>query len=184
MTEKTTSDQMLKLETSESRTARMPARVPAAILAQQDASERLIGWFQLAVVLVFGLLYVASPKTFAADADFAPVPWALGVYFFFTVLRPALAYRGSVGPLILYISIVLDMCLLLGLIWSFHLQYEQPPSFYLKSPTLIYVFIFIALRPRWRAKLKPTASETAPPCIGQQSARWPVQLRLPMVTAR
>ena len=70
----------------------------------------------------------------------------MGVYFFFTVLRLALAYRGSVGLLILYISIVLDMCLLLGLIWSFHLQYEQPPSFYLKSPTLLYVFIFIALR--------------------------------------
>jgi len=26
------------------------------------------------------------------------------------------------------------------------LQYQQPPSFYLKSPTLLYVFIFIALR--------------------------------------
>ena len=46
----------------------------------------------------------------------------------------------------LYTSIVLDMCLLLGLIWSFHLQYQQPRSFYLKSPTLLYVFIFIALR--------------------------------------
>ncbi|MDH3715485.1 MAG: adenylate/guanylate cyclase domain-containing protein, partial [Gammaproteobacteria bacterium] len=33
-----------------------------------------------------------------------------------------------------------------ALIWSFHLQYEQPASFYLKVPTLLYVFIFIALR--------------------------------------
>ena len=38
------------------------------------------------------------------------------------------------------------MSLLFGLIWSFHLQYGQPPSFYLKAPTLLYVFIFIALR--------------------------------------
>jgi adenylate cyclase len=38
------------------------------------------------------------------------------------------------------------MALLLGLIWSFHIQYNQPPSFYLKAPTLLYVFIFIALR--------------------------------------
>ncbi|MGB1027595.1 MAG: adenylate/guanylate cyclase domain-containing protein [Rhodospirillaceae bacterium] len=36
--------------------------------------------------------------------------------------------------------------LLMGLIWSFHLQYDQPASFYLKAPTLLYVFIFIALR--------------------------------------
>ncbi len=32
------------------------------------------------------------------------------------------------------------------LIWSFHLQYQQPASFYLKAPTLLYVFIFVSLR--------------------------------------
>ena len=31
------------------------------------------------------------------------------------------------------------------LIWSFHLKYCQPASFYLKAPTMLYVFIFIAL---------------------------------------
>ena len=31
-------------------------------------------------------------------------------------------------------------------IWSFHLQYRAPPALYLKAPTLMYVFIFIALR--------------------------------------
>ncbi|MEJ2122343.1 MAG: adenylate/guanylate cyclase domain-containing protein, partial [Alphaproteobacteria bacterium] len=46
----------------------------------------------------------------------------------------------------LTVSVVADMGLLLGLIWSFHIQYNQPPSFYLKAPTLLYVFIFIALR--------------------------------------
>jgi protein-S-isoprenylcysteine O-methyltransferase Ste14 len=79
--------------------ARLPARVQAAISAQQDASERLIGWFQLAVVIIFGLLYSAAPMTFAADLDFTPVPWALSSYFVFTVIRLVLAYRGGVvGP--------------------------------------------------------------------------------------
>ena len=36
--------------------------------------------------------------------------------------------------------------LLLAMIFAFHLQYRQPPSFYLKAQTLLYVFIFIALR--------------------------------------
>lgn len=128
------------------RYTRLPVRVQAAITAQQDASERLIGWFQLAVVTIFALLYAATPKTFTAEAEFAPVPWALGIYFFFTIVRLGFAYRGRVGPVLLYSSIILDMLLLLGLIWSFHLQYQQPPSFYLKAPTLLYVFIFIALR--------------------------------------
>lgn len=38
------------------------------------------------------------------------------------------------------------MLLLFGLIWSFHLQYDQPAAFYLKAPTFLYAFIFIALR--------------------------------------
>src|SRR5690606_1157927 len=58
----------------------------------------------------------------------------------------ALAHRGHLASWLLYVSVVVDMALLLGLIWSFHLQYGQPPSFYLKAPTLLYVFIFIALR--------------------------------------
>ena len=57
-----------------------------------------------------------------------------------------LAYRGRLPGWLLSLSVVIDMALLLGLIWSFHLQYNQPPSFYLKAPTLLYVFIFIALR--------------------------------------
>ena len=31
------------------------------------------------------------------------------------------------------------------LIWSFHIQYEQPASFYLKAPTVMYVFIYISI---------------------------------------
>jgi adenylate cyclase len=48
------------------------------------------------------------------------------------------------------------------MIWSFHLQYQQPPSFYLKSPTLLYVFIFIALRAlRFEARYVITAGVVA-----------------------
>jgi adenylate cyclase len=59
-------------------------------------------------------------------------------------------------------SVVIDMALLMALIWSFHLQYQQPPSFYLKVPTLLYVFIFIALRAlRFEARFVIAAGVTA-----------------------
>ncbi|MDF2765556.1 MAG: cyaA [Rhodospirillales bacterium] len=132
---------------------RLPERVERAVREQQDAGEALIGWIQLAVVLTFAALYAISPKTFAADAPFQPVPWAIGIYFLFTVARLALAYRIRLPAWLLTLSILIDMALLFGLIWSFHLQYGQPPSFYLKVPTLLYVFIFIALRAlRFEAK--------------------------------
>jgi adenylate cyclase len=132
---------------------RLPERVERAVREQQDASEALIGWIQLAVVLTFAALYAISPKTFAAEAPFRPVPWAIGIYSLFTVARLALAYRMRLPAWLLTLSILIDMGLLFCLIWSFHLQYGQPPSFYLKAPTLLYVFIFIAMRAlRFEAK--------------------------------
>jgi adenylate cyclase len=124
----------------------LPERVKRAIRHQQDASEILIGWVQLAVVSLFGALYLLSPKTFTSEAEFAPVPWVLGGYLAFTLVKLAVVHRQRAPYWLLYLSVVLDMGLLFGLIWSFHLQYMQPPTFYLKVPTLLYVFIFIALR--------------------------------------
>jgi adenylate cyclase len=124
----------------------LPERVRDAIQSQGDATERLIGWIQLAVVLTFATLYAVSPKTFPAEQAFQPVPWVIGAYALFTLLRLVLAYRISLPGWFLILSIVFDMALLFGLIWSFHIQYQQPASFYLKAPTLLYVFIFIALR--------------------------------------
>jgi adenylate cyclase len=128
------------------RRAELPARIASRVRAQEEASEILVGWIQLAVVLGFGIVYLVAPKTFSAAAPFQPVPWALSVYLAFTLLRLALAHLHRLPEWLRYVSIVIDMTLLLGLIWSFHLQYEQPPSFYLKAPTVLYIFIFIALR--------------------------------------
>ncbi|MGH6948488.1 MAG: adenylate/guanylate cyclase domain-containing protein [Kiloniellales bacterium] len=126
--------------------AQLPERVRQAIRSQEDATERLIGWIQLAVILTFATLYAISPKTAPMEQPFHPVPWVIGAYFLFTLIRLALAYRTSLPGWFLLLSIVIDMALLFGLIWSFHLTYQQPASFYLKAPTLLYVFIFIALR--------------------------------------
>jgi len=126
--------------------APLPARVAARIRQQEEASEILVGWIQLAIVVGFAIVYLVAPKTFTESAPFRPVPWVLSAYFAFTVVRLILAHRHRLPQWLRYLSIVIDMALLVGMIWSFHLQYQQPPSFYLKAPTLLYVFIFIALR--------------------------------------
>jgi adenylate cyclase len=64
----------------------------------------------------------------------------------FTIVRLLLAHGRRLPRWFVYASSVADMGLLMGLVWSFHVQYEQPVSFYLKVPTLLYVFIFISLR--------------------------------------
>lgn len=140
----------------------LPSRVQAALTKHQASSERLVGWIQLLVVLTFSLLYLLAPKTFTSEAQFAPVPWVLGAYLLFTLVHLSVGHRRLPPDWFTYLSIAVDMSLIYILIWSFHLQYMQPPSFYLKAPTLLYVFIFIALRAlRFEVKFILFAGATA-----------------------
>jgi adenylate cyclase len=125
---------------------KLPRRVVEAIRRQQNDSEILVSWIQTVIIIAWGALYFLGPKAFPADVPFRPVPWVLGAYAALTAIRLLLAHaRLLTGPLVAG-SILIDMAMLMGLIWSFHLQYGQPPSFYLKAPTLLYVFVFIGLR--------------------------------------
>ena len=124
----------------------LPERLKKTIREQQERSEILISSIQIMIVSILGLLYIVSPKTFTEHATFTPVPWALSAYMAFSGLRFWLAMKRRLTDWMLYLSAVLDIALLMGLIWSFHLQYEQPASFYLKVPTVLYVFIFIGIR--------------------------------------
>jgi adenylate cyclase len=124
--------------------SRLPQRVEEAIKAEQDRSENLIGWIQLAVILAFAALYFVSPKT-AGSGSYLTVT-AISIYLALTIIRLVMSHSFSMPPWMLALSVAFDMALLFGLIWSFHIQYGQPAAFYLKAPTLLYVFIFIALR--------------------------------------
>ncbi|MDD9915598.1 MAG: hypothetical protein OXT01_13170 [Rhodospirillaceae bacterium] len=124
----------------------VPDRVRLAIAEQQDAAERLIAWIQFGIIETFGSLYPISPKTSDIDPWMTPVGMSLAAYFAFSILRVWLAYRIRLPAWFLTLSVAADLTLLMMLIWSFHIQYDQPASFYLKAPTLLYVFIFIALR--------------------------------------
>lgn len=125
--------------------AMLPPPVIAAIRRQEASSEVLIRLIQLAIVLLFGALYVVSPKT-DAGAAFRIVPVVLAVYFALTVVGLVWSLKQDLPDWAVMGSIVLDIGLLMALIWSFHIQYGQPAAFYLKVPTLLYAFIFIALR--------------------------------------
>jgi adenylate cyclase len=128
------------------RISMLPERVRRAIRDEQDGAERLIAWCQLALVFFFATFYLAAPEPADRPMRLQPVPIALALYFGATLARLAWTRWRRVGGVGIAVSIMVDMALLFGLIWSFHLQYAQPPAFYLKAPTLLYVFIFIALR--------------------------------------
>lgn len=125
--------------------AAIPARVMAEIDRRETAAEQTISWAQLSIVGFFGILYWVAPRAEGtAGQNF--VPMTLAAYLAFTLFRVFLSYRIVLPGWYLMLSMVVDVGLLCGMIFSFHIQYHQPPAFYLKSPTMIYLFFFIALR--------------------------------------
>jgi adenylate cyclase len=124
----------------------VPERVKLIVHAQDRQSERLIGLVQILIGIVLSVLYWLAPRPEDAGATFMPVPVALVLYNSFSLLRFGLATRLRLPNWFVGVSIIADIALLLGLIWSFHLQYGQPAAFSLKAPTIAYVFVFIALR--------------------------------------
>ncbi len=126
----------------------LPKRVLQAIERQENSSEILIKLIQITIFALWGILYLISPKseTRTLVAGFEPVPWALASYLVLNLIGLYWAVRRGLPDWAVYINIVIDISMLMLLIWSFHIQYDQPPSFYLKAPTAFYIFIFIALR--------------------------------------
>ncbi|UYN94883.1 MAG: adenylate/guanylate cyclase domain-containing protein [Enhydrobacter sp.] len=125
----------------------LPERVREAIRRQQEQSEILIGWIQLSITILVGVVYQGSSMAEGlVQADYSLELEVLLIYGLFCVVRLVLAHRRRLKPWMLYLSVIADIALLMGLIYSFHYKYAQPAAFYLKVPTLLYVFLFIALR--------------------------------------
>lgn len=123
-----------------------PERIATAIRKQQAASERLITICQLLIVLTFITLYFLAPKPADQGMFDSITIKVIGAYLVFSLLRLYLCEKGFIPGWFLALSVLADIALLMLLIWGFHIEYQQPPGFYLKAPTLLYVFIFIALR--------------------------------------
>ena len=124
----------------------LPERARIGVARAQKSAEVLLTLAQIGAIVFFTVVYKLTPKAFPADAPFEPVPILLAFYAVFTALRLYLALTDGLSRPIQFISIALDMAVLTITIWSFHIQYGVSPSVYLKAPTLLYVFILIALR--------------------------------------
>lgn len=123
-----------------------PARIRAAIAESERTSEILVAWVQLAGVAVFAVLYLSSLAAFEGRMGVGPVPALLFLYACFVAWRMQRAYARKLSTRMLSFSAAADVTVMMAAIWAFTLQYGAPPALYLKAPTLLYVFILIALR--------------------------------------
>ncbi|MEM9733609.1 MAG: adenylate/guanylate cyclase domain-containing protein [Pseudomonadota bacterium] len=144
----------------QSATKAVPERVSRAIDHYDQDSEVLVKIMQFGIFAIWGVAYWAAPKP---DPDtVSQVPIVIGIYLAFTLVRFFIALGRRSPAWFIFPSIVIDMGLLTYLIWSFHLQYEQPPSFSLKAVEVLNYFVLIALRAlRFQARYVWTAGLSA-----------------------
>lgn len=124
----------------------IPPRAARAVSESEADAEVVVCLVQVAAIVMFAALYFSAERAFPPGVPFEPVPMTLAVYAVLTAIRLVLALGRRLTPPLLAGSVVLDVAVLMVTIWSFHLQYGQDPAFVLKAPTLLYVFILIALR--------------------------------------
>ena len=125
---------------------KLPERVREAIRQQQERSEILIAWVQFAILGLLATIYESTSMPVGVVQYEELETVILGIYGVFSLVRLVLAHLRLMRSWMLYVSVLADMTLLMALIFSFHLKYAQPAAFYLKVPSLLYVFLFIALR--------------------------------------
>lgn len=123
-----------------------PTRVQRAFEREQYRSELLVTAVQLLITAILAVLYVSAPPGFPLDAPIRVVPLGLTLFGLLTLVRLYLAVTGQLTRWMVGVTVVGEMALLMFVIWAYHLQYEQPAQFYLKSTEFVYVFILIALR--------------------------------------
>ncbi len=123
----------------------LPERIQLSLRQRERANEVLVRIIQLAIVVMFSTLYSLAAKAGHAT-EFQPVPYVLVAYIILSVIGLIWSIKAELPSWSVYCSILFDFTLLYSLMISFHFQYEQPASFMLKAPTMLYVFIFIALR--------------------------------------
>ncbi|MEO4041799.1 adenylate/guanylate cyclase domain-containing protein [Hoeflea sp. CAU 1731] len=125
--------------------ASLPERVQEDVERKEWANEVFLRLIHLAIIILFCMIYTVAPKTFP-DGAFAPAPYVLAIFLVLSVTGLTWSLFRLPPDWAAYLSILFDFTLLYGLMVSFHMQYMQPPSFILKAPSLLYVFIFIAIR--------------------------------------
>lgn len=123
-----------------------PKQVQQAIKEQQRNGEKLISWILLCTAIILGILYVLSPKAEPFEHRFKIILIGISLYIIFGLIRLILSYLNYLPTFFLIVSAIADVTVLMLVIFSLHLIYEQPPYFYLKVPAIIYVFVLLALR--------------------------------------
>jgi adenylate cyclase len=124
----------------------LPLRVQRELEREQFRAELLVTAVQLVLIALFATLVATTPEGYSPGAPVEAAPLGLSFFALLALLRLYFAWTGQLTRPLLALGVCAEMAVLLSVIWGYHLQYEQPPQFSLKSSEFAYVFVLIGLR--------------------------------------
>lgn len=120
-------------------------KVKRLLQVERDKTEVFICRLKLVVILFLLIIYWFSPKGYTGEISYNLTLFITLIYIPLLVIQVWLAQKQLLRDVSVTIFTTIDFLALGALIFSFHLQYEQPAFFYLKSPTFVYFFLFITI---------------------------------------
>jgi adenylate cyclase len=126
----------------------METKIKKALEDEELKSEKIASITQLFIIVVLFILYQLSPKGFANPETtfFEPVKLLFFIYIPVLCIRALHIWLSGKISFLHYAYLGFDIIAITGLIFSFHVQYNQPFSISLRAPTFLYYFIFISMR--------------------------------------
>lgn len=121
-------------------------KVEQLIKREQQKAEILISRIKLVIIFFLGLIYYIAPKGYAGEQPFNLTLLTIFLYLPILILQLVLAHKHQLENLAIGLFTIVDFVILGVLIFSFHIQYNQPPSLYLRAPTFVYFFLLITIQ--------------------------------------
>lgn len=126
--------------------AKLNNRLSHTLYWDRRAGQKACDIAQMSILAFMAVLYLVAPR--AADAD-ARVSWTLLIllaHLLATTLRLGINSTARPSKAREFIWAGVDFTMLYAVVFSYHLQYDQPPGIILKSTTAGMAFFLVAIR--------------------------------------
>lgn len=124
----------------------LPPRVRRIMSVEKARADRTGGWAVAICAMLMGWAYLVSPAGGGEQASFEPVPVVVAAFVAAGLARVAAARSEPLPAWLVLVFVAIDFGLLYGLVLSYHVQYREPLGFALQAPTMLFVFVLIAVR--------------------------------------
>lgn len=126
--------------------AKLNSKISHTLYWDRRAGQKACDIAQISILAFMAVLYLVAPR--AADAD-SQVSWTLPIllaHLLATIFRLAINSKAKPSKAREFIWVGVDFVMLYAVVFSYHLQYDQPPGVILKSTTAGMAFFLVAIR--------------------------------------